>query len=67
MKRKYNIEGMTLYSHFREEIGNPANPADWEAKLTGRQRIWIAVIALLFVGFCLLASHYDYWWMANIG
>lgn len=65
MKRKYSIDGMTLYSHFREEIGNPANPADWKAKLTGKQKVGMAAIALLVIGLLALSSHYDYWWMSN--
>lgn len=67
MKRKYNqVDG--TYSHLPNEIfGTDPRPEEWEHTLTWKQKVWIAVIGLLFVGLWAVAASYDYWWMANIG
>jgi hypothetical protein len=54
------------YTHFRDEIfGEEPDTDAWEAKMTGKQKVGMAVIALLVIGLLALSSHYNYWWMAN--
>jgi len=63
--RKYDIDGTRFYSHFPDMIHGPVDTDAWEARMTGKQRVGMAVIVLLVIGLLALSSHYDYWWMAN--